>query len=489
MSKLEDILGVKFPRGTNISHATNDSRKIKKDSIFFGLPGTKKHGSNYVEEALNHGAAIAVHDDKNYELNSNKVFYIKDLNKLIIKCLNELKGIDINNNNFFTFTGTNGKTSSAFLCHQLLSNMGYESIYIGTLGVMHNNKEIQTSFSTKTTPSIFELFDIVSSANWVMDSLNICIEISSHALEQDRLLGIEYFNSASILNITNDHIDYHKSLKSYRDAKFGIFQTKSNVMLIKAELEKYSSDYSYLKKNKINLKTICDTNLFADIFFKIEKSSIKQSEFYILLNNPPKSQEHEIGKKYRFKCDLFPEFNIENLVFAICSIGFDEFSESSTNNLRYLKLPIGRVELIEGISHNVIIDYAHNEHAMDSLLSSIEKYFDNLIVVFGCGGDRDKGKRSKMLKTAIKYSSKVIFTSDNIRHEAFEEIYEDSKKDNKLDSVIAIKDRKKAIIKASDMLNKDDCLVVLGKGHEQFQEIEGEFINYSDHEVINEIYN
>ena len=126
---------------------------------------------------------------------------------------------------------------------------------------------------------------------------------------------------------------------------------------------------------------------------------------------------------------------------------------------------------------------------MDSLLSSIEKYFDNLIVVFGCGGDRDRGKRSKMLKTAIKYSSKVIFTSDNIRHETFEEIYEDSKKDNKLDSVIAIKDRKKAIIKASDMLNKDDCLVVLGKGHEQFQEIEGEFINYSDHEVINEIYN
>ena len=116
---------------------------------------------------------------------------------------------------------------------------------------------------------------------------------------------------------------------------------------------------------------------------------------------------------------------------------------------------------------------------MDSLLSSIEKYFDNLIVVFGCGGDRDRGKRSKMLKTAIKYSSKVIFTSDNIRHETFEEIYEDSKKDNKLDSVIAIKDRKKAIIKASDMLNKDDCLVVLGKGHEQFQEIEGEFINLS----------
>ena len=119
MSKLEDILGVKFPKGTNISHATNDSRKIKKDSIFFGLPGTKDHGSNFVEEALNHGASIAVHDDKTYESDNNKVFYIKDLNKLIIKFLNELKGIDINNNNFFTFTGTNGKTSSAFLCHQL----------------------------------------------------------------------------------------------------------------------------------------------------------------------------------------------------------------------------------------------------------------------------------------------------------------------------------------------------------------------------------
>ena len=489
MSKLEDILGVKFPKGTNISHATNDSRKIKKDSIFFGLPGTKDHGSNFVEEALNHGASIAVHDDKTYELDNNKVFYIKDLNKLIIKFLNELKGIDINNNNFFTFTGTNGKTSSAFLCHQLLSHMGYESIYIGTLGVMHNNKEIQTSFSTKTTPSIFELFDIVSSANWVMDSLNICIEISSHALEQDRLLGIECFYSASILNITNDHIDYHKSLKSYRDAKFGIFQTKSNVMLIKAELEKYSSDYSYLKKNRINLKTICDTNLFADIFFKIEKSSIKQSEFYILLNNPPKSQEHEIGKKYRFKCDLFPEFNIENLVFAICSIGFDEFSEDTVNDLSFLKLPSGRSEFIKNISANVIVDYAHNENGIKFFLNSIEKYFDNLITIFGCGGDRDREKRSKMLKSAIENSSKVIFTSDNVRNETFEKIFNDAKKGNNLETVIAVKNRKEAILLGSKMINEKDCLVILGKGHEQFQEVDGRQIKYSDFEVIDEIYN
>ena len=162
--------------------------------------------------------------------------------------------------------------------------------------------------------------------------------------------------------------------------------------------------------------------------------------------------------------------------------------QCSTNDLSFLKLPQGRLEFIKNISANIVIDYAHNEHAFKAVLNSIKQYFDNLVVVFGCGGNRDKAKRPKMLYEAIKNSSKVIFTSDNSRNENFEDIYEDAKKGNNLDNVIVIKDRREAIIYGSKIIGKNDCMVILGKGHEKTQEISGEILHHSDHEVIDEIY-
>ena len=169
-------------------------------------------------------------------------------------------------------------------------------------------------------------------------------------------------------------------------------------------------------------------------------------------------------------------------------MGFDHFSADDINDLSFLKLPKGRVELIKNIPANIIIDYAHNSNAFKVLLNTVEKYFDNLVVVFGCGGNRDKTKRPKMLGQAIKSSSKVIFTSDNSRNESFSNIFKDSKVGNKLDNVIAIEDRKEAIIYGSKLLGKNDCMIILGKGHEETQEIAGKFIHHSDHEVVYEIY-
>ena len=207
-----------------------------------------------------------------------------------------------------------------------------------------------------------------------------------------------------------------------------------------------------------------------------------------MINNPPKGQEFESKKRYKFLCNIFPEFNISNLVFAILSIGFDEFSEDITNDISFLRLPKGRAEFVSNIPANIVIDYAHNEHAFEILLSSIKNYFDKLVIVFGCGGNRDKSKRPKMMTEAIKNSSKVIFTSDNSRNENFADIFEDTKKGNRLDKVIAIEDRKEAIVYGSKIIGKNDCMVILGKGHEKTQETSGNVVHYSDHEVINEIY-
>ena len=155
--------------------------------------------------------------------------------------------------------------------------------------------------------------------------MSVCLEVSSHALDQNRLDGIQWLNSASILNIGEDHLDYHKDISSYRDSKFSIFKMNSPIKLVIDESNNFVKDYDFL--NETNLTYISSKNNFSDIYYKITKANFKNCEFKIFLNNPPSGQEIHKNKKYKFKCALFPEFNITNLVFAISSIGFDEFSD------------------------------------------------------------------------------------------------------------------------------------------------------------------
>ena len=488
MNELEKILNINFPKDTRLSFATNSSHKVKKNTIFFGLPGTNNHGSKFCKDAIDLGAALAVHNDPKYKTFDKNIFYVEDLDKKIVSFLDALYDVDINSNNFFAFTGTNGKTTAAYLCHQLLTSMNYDSIYIGTLGIQYNNNDFNKSFSLKTTPDIFELYEIIQSLNFGLDSISICIEISSHALDQGRLKGVGWLNSTSILNITSDHMEYHKNIDRYKAAKFEIFKFQSSLKLIDDESYKYSDSYDFLKNVDYKLSVISKENIFSDIFYKIREISLKKTIFEIFINKSPNGYGKNGKKKFKFSCNIFPEFNIHNLVFAICSIGVDEFVENQTNDLNFLKLPKGRVEIIKNIPSNVIIDYAHNPRAVSHLLKGIKKYYDNLVVVMGCGGDRDKSKRAKMLSAAIKSSSKIFFTSDNSRSEDFELIFEDAIKNNDIENVVKIKDRKEAIIHASKRISKNDCLVILGKGHEQTQEEKDEIKFFSDHEVVNEIY-
>ena len=491
MNKLEKILGVPFPNKTIIINATNTTNKVKKNSIFFGLQGTQVHGSRYIEKALDLGASIAVHDDPNFKSNLKNIFYVKNIAKSqndsfksskLFFFLEELSGMKDKNFIIHAFTGTNGKTSSAFLCHQLIrkQRIKKDSLYIGTLGTQFNEEIINQSISLKTTPDLFEYFEILKFYN-LKDDTNICIEISSHALDQKRLFDIRSMASSALLNIGKDHLDYHKNISAYRDTKFQIFNQITLINLIDDELKP-----SAVKRGVQSLISISNKNELSNIFYKIIESSIQKTIFEITTD---KSFDG-MRRKYKFSCLLFPEFNINNLVFAISSIykGYDEFSEHKVNDLSYLKLPRGRSELINDLPKNIIIDYAHNPDSFKLFLSSIKNYFNNLVIVFGCGGERDKLKRPEMLKIATENSNQVIFTSDNSRSESFYDIFKDASNGNKIDDVLAIEDRKDAIIYASTLIGDNDCLVILGKGHEETQEIDGKIIRFSDHEVINEIY-
>ena len=564
MNELADILGVKFPDGIKICHATNNSKRVKENSIFFALKGKNHHGSKYIEEALECGAPIVVHNDKNFKSDDKKVIYIKDLdaiefildescNKLkdigkISNFLQQLYKVDISSLSLIGITGTNGKTTTAYLTHQLLTKANRSSLYIGTNGISYKSAEIEVSVSNKTTPDIFELYEIIGTYK---DDLEfVCLEISSHALDQNRLARI-FLDTVCILNIESDHLDYHKDEEEYIKSKFKIFNVPaisfahehqfkflncdSNLALehYGANLENFESnnfrrvnlvskepEIKYYVGRSLKYKNIDLGNWIKhkpSIFYSIESSKkdildkertysieIKEEKDYMLTHERPYFMNDQ--KTDRFSSNLFLDFNNENLVFArICAISAETSNKNYLKtkkqnskeykdikqliNCNMLSLPKGRTDLVKNIDANVVIDYAHNPEAFSVLLTETKRNFKDLVVVFGCGGERDKYKRPTMLKIATNIAAKVIFTSDNSRDEDFKDIFKDASNGNDLKNVFVIEDRKEAIIEGCKLTRKDDCLLILGKGHEETQEVNGNVSYFSDYEVINEIYN
>ena len=281
-----------------------------------------------------------------------------------------------------------------------------------------------------------------------------------------------------------------------------------------------------------NCVTLCSSNPNQKVYVVEEKEKKLSTTYTNMLNEEPHGvygikiytdtsfMIKTTNPERDFVCKIFPEFNIQNLAFSILmstegqpaefSIrNFHYFEESpasvfsreygdlceSYNGVNYpiilndrIKLPPGRSQIIPDIPANVIIDYAHNAESFDLFLSSVKNNFEKLVIVFGCGGDRDKDKRPKMLATAIKYGDKVIFTSDNPRSENFDDIFKIAAKGNNIEDIFVIEDRKEAITKGTHLIQKNDCLVILGKGHENTQEISEQILPFSDYEVVNEIY-
>ena len=346
-------------------------------------------------------------------------------------------------------------------------------------------------------------------------------------------------------------MDYHKDIEEYIKSKFKIFNVPalkfahehqckflncdSNLALehYGANLENFESNnfrrvnlvskeskIKYYVGRSLKYKKIDLGNWIKhepSIFYNIESSKkdtldkertysieIKEEKDYMLTHEYPYFMNDQ--KTDCFSSNLFLDFNNENLVFArICAVSAETSNKNYLKakkqnpreykdirqliNCNMLSLPKGRTDLVKNINANVVIDYAHNPEAFFVLLTEIKRKFKDLVVVFGWR-ERDKYKRPLMLKVATNIASnKTIFTSDNLRGEEFQDIFKDASDGNNLENVFAIEDRKEAIIKGSKLIEKDDCLLILGKGHEETQEINGNVSYFSDYEVINEIYN
>ncbi len=458
-------------KGLKIRGITENSTEVKDNYIFIARKGSSFNGEDFIEEAVKNGAIVIIRESE-----LNPVESIPGIIQIQVK--NIKKAISSIAFNFYEnpqeklfligVTGTNGKTSVSFFTKTLFDLIGIKCGYIGTLFY-----EIDRIIPAKeTTPSILYITSLLK--EMVEKGFKACvIEVSSHALHQDRILGL-LFDVAVFTNLSRDHLDYHENMENYYQAKKKLF---TNYLKPTGKIV-ISLENEYGKRLAKELKTLsplCVNN--NEINAKVV--NIKDG-----LNLKIKIK----NKEYESSVNLLGNYQIKNLITTLGIFMACEFEiKEILKYLTFLKNPIGRLELVgEYKGAKIFVDYAHTPSALEEALKSLIPLKQNkLIVVFGCGGNRDKGKRPIMGKIASSLADEIILTSDNPRFENPLEIIEDIKKGiNYKKPYKVIPDRKEALKFSINILQKGDVLLVAGKGHETYQEIQGKKIPFSDQEEI-----
>ena len=438
-----------------------NSKECKFNDIFFAISGNKKDGNKFINDAIKNGAKIIVSNLKFKDFNKKNILFIhsKDPRNTLAEAASNF--YSKKPKNIIAVTGTNGKTSIANFYYQILSLNKKKVASIGTLGVLSEKLNFKTNNTTIDPIHIFKILKKLKEQK-VND---VILEASSHGLKQNRLNGI-IFNTALFTNLSRDHLDYHKTFKDYLNSKLILF----NKLLKKKGNIIFDDRIAQAKE----LKKISKTKKLKNFYFGSEKAyinvlniqKIKNKKIvYFLLNK----------KKYSFETELIGEVQIKNLLFAIVAATLSKIKiKNILKSIHKIKPISGRLEEIGKIKNKskVILDYAHTPGALKTAILNIKDEYplSKISLVFGCGGDRDKEKRSVMGTIASKYCDKLYITDDNPRHENPKLIRKQIKKGIKKIKFFEIPSRSKAIFKAVEQLNSGDILIIAGKGHEDYQE-------------------
>ena len=440
----------------------NDSRYLKKDDIFFDFISNKKKNSPYLDVVTEKGPYLIVTQKK---INYNKILVVKDIKKFYFSLVNKkFKTIP---KNLYAVTGTNGKTSVAGFFHQINILNNLPCANIGTLGCYYNKKFKQNSLTTPDNLDILKFLDFVKKKK-----INTAIiEASSHGLYQGRLRGLN-FKGAVFTNFSRDHLDYHKSMKSYLNAKLILFKknlNKNSDIICENEIAK-------LIKNNIKKKL----NLLL-------KS--KNKNYIRILGLKPHGSKTILkinykNKIYSISLNLIGSFQIRNLFHAITlsiSSGID--ANRILKVLPRIKPIKGRLNIFKNKKKIVCLDYAHTPDGLKKVITTLKNHFKKKVnIVFGCGGNRDKGKRREMGEIVNKLCKKIIVTDDNPRDENPKQITKQIFK--YIDKGKIINNRRLAIKKGIRDMKQNEVLLVAGKGHENYQIVNGKYIHFSDSEEI-----
>ena len=476
---IENISYINYTGDLNI-HITDviiDSRKVVTGSLFIALEGGLTDGHNFIEEAI-HKGAIAILHSKNLIEYKNNITYIqvKDTQYALAYIASTFYNNPSAKLKIVGVTGTNGKTTVATLLFKLFSKLGYSCGLISTVQNQINNTIIP---STHTTPDAIQLHGLL--AKMVAENCTfVFMECSSHAIHQHRITGIN-FTGAIFTNLTLDHLDYHKTFEEYVLVKKKLFD---NLSISSFSISNIDDNYG--------MKMIENTQS-KKITYSIQNlSNIKGK----IIENNLTGLVLEIDKmEIHFK--LVGKFNAYNLLAVYgAAVLLGEDKQKILKELSTLDGAAGRFDGLLSKNNIVgIIDYAHTPDALENVLNTIQqlkKENQQLITVVGCGGNRDKSKRPLMLQIACKYSNKVIVTSDNPRFEMAEDIIADmfegitSSFKRKTTTII---DRKLAIETAVKLAVTNDIILIAGKGHEKYQEINGVKNPFDDKKFLSNYFN
>ncbi len=451
-----------------ISGIAYDSRKVKPGYLFIAIKGYETDGHRYIDSAISNGA-VAVIGEENTECGCTYI-KVEDSRKTLALCGAAYYGNPEKKLKIIGITGTNGKTTTTYLVRQILMLKGLRCDLIGTNQIIIGDEVIESSRTTPESLDLFEIFYKMAQS----DGEYVIMEVSSHSLYLDRVYGVE-FETSLITNITQDHLDFHKTMENYANAKAKLFTVSKSGAA--------NTDDDYV--DVILQNATCEMLTYSvDKASDMKAENLKMSERGVIFDINRNGENHEI------RLGIPGKFSVYNALGAICiclNLGLD--IEDIQKGLVLAKSVKGRIEVVHiPTPYTVIIDYAHTPDGMENIISAVRGFAEGrVITVFGCGGNRDSSKRPKMGKIAEDLSDIVVVTSDNPRCETPGDIIKDILAGMKKDNHIVVENRKAAIRKAMEIAREKDIIILAGKGHETYQEIDHVKYDFDERVVVKEI--
>ena len=462
IKELRDI----FDKDFDYSSLVNSTLDIKEKSVLLINNNSEKRLNELIVDAINKNVKNII-TSKKCTIVDKKIIRVENYERTFNDLLNKICK-DFETKKYFGITGTNGKTTTGFYLNQLIAN---KSIFIGT-----TEEDLFKNITNEehlTTPKLFNIIQLLSKQE-NKDIVDVIIEVSSHALDQDRLKGI-IFKVSGFTNLSQDHFDYHKNFDNYYKSKLKLFSKELSEKLVYIESEwgnKIKND-SKLPSFSIGMQS---TN---DLYVKRIKTQKESFNINFYLD----------GKKYDISVPLGGPLSHMNYLLALSMAYYsgeyklDDLLEASTE----IYNPLGRHEIYSLGTNDVVIDYAHTPESIKQSIAYVKDKYKKITVIFGAGGNRDKYKRS-LMGNAANEADKIIITNDNPRDEKEDDIAKDILEGVNLNKdVEIILNRKEAIRKGIENLKDDSVLLILGKGHEKTQEFKDNTIKFSDQKIVKEM--
>ncbi len=447
---------------------SSNSKEVREGYVFVAIKGTQVDGHDFVEEALQRGA-LYVLVEREVGIKDPRIIKVEDTRKALGELASLFYGEVSKRLKIVGITGTNGKTTTTHIVESILNKAGIKTGLMGTIYYRLGEKIYE--YEGRTTPDPIKWHSTLK-AMWEEGASAVVCEVSSHALDQKRIWGTDFY-MVGFTNLSQDHLDYHGTMEDYFLAKARLFEEYAYTYAVINEDDPYGKRLKVIAKNPRTYGREGDLKIL-DFQTNFEGSRLRVA--------------YE-GKVYDFFSNLRGNFQAYNLSLGIL-VGFLWGLESQAiqEGIRQVQVP-GRFETYKGKGFVVVIDYAHTPDALEKVLRTARALCKNrLIVVFGAGGNRDRTKRPLMGKTAEAIADLIVLTSDNPRFEEPMAIIEDilSGIENK-GKVLVEQDRRKAIELAISMAQEGDVILIAGKGHEDYQEIKGVKYPFKDSEVVKEV--